>query len=205
MKAATSLINRGLIAHSTETAATIAVMIAGMAATSENNATTRLCNRAPARAARRAARRRASSIEMRMMRMTTTKPSPTKSMSTTVAVGMMGVTPAKTRNVAKARTNAAPTTTIPKRPVGRLSSRSADARGDDSRRPSQISEPKSSETLRATAKSRKSRSLQRLRGKLATLLLNCDALIGLTKRAQVCKRKRALFGAKRDFPSHRPR
>ena len=129
MKAATSLINRGLIAHSTETAATIAVMIAGMAATSENNATTRLCNRAPARAARRAARRRASSIEMRMMRMTTTTPSPTNSMSTTVAVGMMGVTPAKTRNVAKARTNAAPTTTIPKRPVGRLSSRSADARG----------------------------------------------------------------------------
>ncbi len=76
MKAATSLMNRGLIAHSTETVATTAVMMAGMAATSENRATNRLCSRAPARAARRAALRRASSIEIRMMRMTTTKPSP---------------------------------------------------------------------------------------------------------------------------------
>ena len=128
MKAATSLMNRGLIAHSTETVATIAVTMAGMAATSENNATNRLCSRAPARAARRAVRSRANSIEMRMMRMTTTKPSPNNSMRTTVAVGMIGVTPAKTRKVAKARTKAAATTTIPKRPVGRPSSRSADAR-----------------------------------------------------------------------------
>ena len=60
--------------------------------------------------------------------MTTTKPSPSNSVRTTVAVGMMGVKPAKTRNVAKARTKAAPTTIIPKRPVGRLSSRSVDPR-----------------------------------------------------------------------------
>ena len=119
---------RGLIAHSTETVATIAVTIAGMAATSENKATNRLCSRAPARAARRAALRRANSTEMRMMRMMTTRPSPANRIRTTVAVGMMGVTPAKTRNVASARTKAALTTITPKRPVGRLSSRSAEPR-----------------------------------------------------------------------------
>ena len=48
----------GLIAHSTETVATMAVMIAGMAATSENRATNRLCSRAPARAARRGSKAR---------------------------------------------------------------------------------------------------------------------------------------------------
>jgi hypothetical protein len=41
---------------------------------------------------------------------------------------MIGVNPAKTRNVARARTKAAATTTIPKRPVGGLSSRSGDPR-----------------------------------------------------------------------------
>ena len=60
--------------------------------------------------------------------MRTTRPSPTNMVRTTVAVGMIGVKPAKTRNVAKARTKAAPTTTIPKRPVGGLSSRSGDPR-----------------------------------------------------------------------------
>jgi hypothetical protein len=60
--------------------------------------------------------------------MTTTRPSPTINVRTTVAVGMIGVKPAKTRNVAKARRKAAPTTTIPKRPVGGLSSSSGDPR-----------------------------------------------------------------------------
>ena len=117
--------NRGLMAHSTETVATTAVTMAGIAATSENRTTKRLCNRAPARAARRAALSRASSIEMRMIRMTTTKPSPRSSVATTFAVGMIGVKPAKTRKVARARTKAAPTTITPNRPVGRLSSKSA--------------------------------------------------------------------------------
>ena len=40
----------GLIARSTETVATTAVTSAGIAATSENSATTRLCSLAPARA-----------------------------------------------------------------------------------------------------------------------------------------------------------
>ena len=53
---------RGLIAHSTETVATTAVTIAGIAATRENSATNRLCRRAPARAAFLAALRRASSM-----------------------------------------------------------------------------------------------------------------------------------------------
>ena len=79
--------------------------------------------------------------------MTTTRPSPTSRIRTTVAVGMIGVKPAKTRNVARARTKAAPTTIIPKRPVGRLSSRSADAPRVDSRRSSQIREPKAREAL----------------------------------------------------------
>ena len=48
----------GLIAHSTETVATIAVTNAGIAATSEKSAMTRVCRRAPAREARRAARSR---------------------------------------------------------------------------------------------------------------------------------------------------
>ena len=60
--------------------------------------------------------------------MMTTRPSPANRIRTTVAVGMMGVTPAKTRNVASARTKAALTTITPKRPVGRLSSRSAEPR-----------------------------------------------------------------------------
>ena len=128
MKAATSLMKRGLIAHSTETAATTAVTIAGIAATNENRTTTRMCNRAPAFAARRAALRRASSIEMRMIRMTTTKPSPNNSTATTFAVGMIGVKPANTRNVASASRKAALTAITPKRPVGRLSSRSAAGR-----------------------------------------------------------------------------
>ena len=55
MKAATSLMKWGLIAHSTETVATTAVTIAGIAATSENSATKRLCSRAPR--ARRPSRR----------------------------------------------------------------------------------------------------------------------------------------------------
>ena len=59
---------RGLIAHSTETVATTAVTIAGIAATSENRVTNRLCSRAPARAALLADLSRASSIAMRMMR-----------------------------------------------------------------------------------------------------------------------------------------
>ena len=125
MKAATSVMKRGLIARSTETAATTAVTIAGMAATSEKRTTTRLCSRAPARAARRAALSAATSIEMRTIRMTTTRPSPPNRVMTTMSVGMMGVKPAKTRNVASARTKAAPTTITPMRPVGRLSSRRA--------------------------------------------------------------------------------
>ena len=128
MKAATSLMNRGLIAHSTDTVATTAVTIAGIAATSENRATKRLCSRAPARAALRAARSLASSIPIRTMRTTTTRPSPTRSISTTFAVGRIGVKPAKTRNVASARTKAAPTAISPNRPVGPLSSKGAGPR-----------------------------------------------------------------------------
>ena len=118
-----------------------------MAATSENRATNRLCSRAPARAARRAARRRANSIEMRTMRMTTTRPSPTINVRTTVAVGMIGVKPAKTRNVARARTKAAPTTTIPKRPVGGLSSRSGEPRALIVVVPVKFNEPKAPKPL----------------------------------------------------------
>ena len=84
MKLATSLMKRGLIAHSTETVATVAVTIAGMAATSEKRATNRLCSRAPARAARRAALSRFSSMAMRTIRTMTTRPSPTSSVETTV-------------------------------------------------------------------------------------------------------------------------
>ncbi len=93
MKAATSLMKRGLIAHSTDTVATTAVTIAGIAATSENSATNRLCRRAPARAARRAARSRMSSIAIRTIRTMTTRPSPTSSIKTTVSVGRIGVKP----------------------------------------------------------------------------------------------------------------
>ena len=57
--------------------------------------------------------------------MTTTKPSPNNSVATTFAVGMIGVKPAKTRNVASASTKAALTTITPNRPVGRVSSKSA--------------------------------------------------------------------------------
>ena len=60
--------------------------------------------------------------------MTTTRPPPTMNVRTTVAVGMIGVNPAKTRNFARARTKAAPTTTIPKRPADGLSARSGDPR-----------------------------------------------------------------------------
>ena len=125
MNAATSLMNCGLIAHSTETVATTAVTMAGIAATSENSATKRLCSRAPARAALRAARSLASSIPIRTMRMMTTRPSPSKSTSTTLAVGRTGVNPAKMRNVASANTKAAPTTTSPSRPVRPPSSKGA--------------------------------------------------------------------------------
>ena len=74
---------RGLIAHSTETVATTAVTIAGIAATSENSATNRLCRRAPARAAFRADLSRTSSMPMRTIRMMTTRPSPIRRVETT--------------------------------------------------------------------------------------------------------------------------
>jgi len=123
MKAATSLMKRGLIAHSTDTVATTAVTIAGIAATRENRATNRLWSRAPARAAFLAALSRISSIPMRTISVMTTRPSPISKAETTVAVGRIGVKPAKTRNVARASTKAAPTAIGPKRPVGPLSSK----------------------------------------------------------------------------------
>ena len=52
MKAATLRMKAGLIAHSTETVAMTAVTSAGIAATSENSTTRRVCSREPARAAR---------------------------------------------------------------------------------------------------------------------------------------------------------
>ena len=85
--------------------------------------------------------------------MTTTKPSPNKSIATTFAVGMIGVKPAKTRNVASASKKAAPTTIPPKRPVGRLSSKSALARTSIVVRPSQIPEPKAANLAIQWAKS----------------------------------------------------
>ena len=131
---------RGLIAHSTETVATTAVTIAGIAATSEKRATTRLCSRAPARAARRAALSRASSIPIRTIRVMTTRPSPSSSVQTTPAVGRIGVNPAKTRNVASASTKAAPTATGPNRPAG-LSSKGAEPRAPVIVVPVKILEP----------------------------------------------------------------
>ena len=74
----------GLITHSTETVATSAVTSAGIAATSENSATTRLCSRAPARAARRAARRRRSSMPISTSRQRTISPSPPSRIRTTL-------------------------------------------------------------------------------------------------------------------------
>src|SRR5271166_342636 len=122
MNAATSLMNRGLIAHSTDTVATTAVTIAGIAATNENNATKRLCSRAPARAALRAALSLANSIPIRTIKVTTTSPSPNRRIATTFAVGRIEVKPANTRKVAIARTKAALTAMRPNRPVGPLSS-----------------------------------------------------------------------------------
>ena len=61
--------------------------------------------------------------------------------------GMMGVKPAKTRNVASARTKAAPTTITPKRPVGRLSSRSAEPRALIVVVPVKYAEPKAAQRL----------------------------------------------------------
>src|SRR5271169_6656050 len=122
MNAATSLMNRGLIAHSTDTVATTAVTIAGIAATNENKATKRLCSRAPARAAFRAALSLANSIPIRTINVTTTNPSPSRRIATTFAVGRIDVKPANTRKVAIARTKAAPTATRPNLPVGPLSS-----------------------------------------------------------------------------------
>jgi hypothetical protein len=106
----------GLIAHSTETVATTAVTSAGIAATSENSATTRLCSRAPARAARRAARRLRNSRAISTSRQMTIKPSPTRIVNTTMGVGMIGVNPAKMTKVASARITAPPTAIGPKRP-----------------------------------------------------------------------------------------
>ena len=125
MKAATSVMNLGLIAHSTETAATIAVTIAGIAATREKSATNRLWRRAPARAARRAARSLTSSMPMSVMSVRTTRKSPRSNAKTTFAVGRIGVSPAKIRNVASASTKAAPTATGPNRAVGPLSLKGA--------------------------------------------------------------------------------
>jgi hypothetical protein len=122
MNAATSLMNRGLIAHSTDTVATTAVTIAGIAATNENKATKRLCSRAPARAAFRAALSLANSIPIRTINVTTTNPSPSRRIATTFAVGRIDVKPANTRKVAIARTKAAPTAIRPNLPVGPLSS-----------------------------------------------------------------------------------
>ena len=110
MKAATSLMNRGLIAHSTETVATTAVTIAGIAATSENSATNRLCSRAPARAALRAALSLASSMRDENDQGEDDEAvAEQEDARTTFAVGRIGVKPAKMRNVASASTKAAPT------------------------------------------------------------------------------------------------
>ena len=112
----------GLITHSTETVATRAVTSAGIAATSENSATTRLCSRAPARAARRAARRRRSSRAISTSRQRTISPSPPSRIRTTPGVGMIGVKPAKVTKVASARTSAPPTAIGPNTPEIRRSS-----------------------------------------------------------------------------------
>ena len=112
----------GLITHSTETVATSAVTSAGIAATSENSATTRLCSRAPARAARRAARKRRSSSAISTSRQRTIRPSPPSKISTTPGVGMIGVNPAKVTKVASARASAPPTAIGPNTPEIRRSS-----------------------------------------------------------------------------------
>ena len=114
--------NAGLITHSTETVATMAVTSAGIAATSENSATTRLCSRAAARAARRAARKRRSSRMISVSRKTVMSPSPPSRASTTPGVGMIGVNPAKVMKVANAKTSAPPTASGPNAPEMRWSS-----------------------------------------------------------------------------------
>ena len=115
----------GLITHSTETVATSAVTSAGIAATSENSATTRLCSRAPARAARRAARNRRSSRPISTSRQMTISPSPPSRIRTTPGVGMIGVKPAKVTKVTNAIISAPPTAIGPNTPGIRRSSEAA--------------------------------------------------------------------------------
>src|SRR5579862_7213793 len=122
MKTRMSFMNTGLRPRSMVTVAMTAVTRAGIAATSENSATTRLCSRAPARPARRAAMtlrasRPISTSSVRMM-----SALPAKIAITTVGVGITGVNPAKTMNVATARSRAAPTASGPKRPAAPPSS-----------------------------------------------------------------------------------
>ena len=129
MKAATSLMKRGLMAHSTETVATTAVTIAGIAATSENSATNRLCRRAPARAAFLAdLSRRKFDADQNDKGDDDEAVADQAGWRRRSGSGRIGVKPAKTRNVASASTNAAPTATGPNRAVGPLSSKGVDPR-----------------------------------------------------------------------------
>ena len=105
----------GFTVHSTATVATVAVTIAGIAATSENRAMTRACRRAPALEILRARRRRNNASPMIVTSTTTISASPARMAMTIVLVGTMGVKPPNTVNVASARTIAKPTATAPNR------------------------------------------------------------------------------------------